>query len=128
MATILIVDDEEDILTLLSAVLARHGHTTLIARNGHEAVRLFAAGSVDLVLCDLVMPERDGIETIRAIRGRATSVPIVAMSGGVATRNPMLGDLLVMARHLGASEVLRKPFATDELITLVKLLLPGTPA
>ena len=97
-------------------VLSLDGHTVLAAENGTRAMALWTTGEVDLVITDILMPERDGLETIRALRKADPKVPIIATSGGGFEGL----DLLHVARVLGATKQLAKPFGASELLKVVR--------
>ena len=82
MARILVVDDEEGIRTLLRNILVREGHHVTTAADGVEALQVVDTQPVDLVITDLIMPEKEGVETISELRKRFPAVKIIAMSGG----------------------------------------------
>ncbi len=112
MATILLIEDDEDIRPLLATMLTASGHDVRQAANGLEGMRLYRAEPADLVLTDLVMPEQEGLATIIDFRRLNPAVRIIAMSGGFAY-DPKL--YLHMAASFGADRVLRKPFDLEEL-------------
>jgi CheY-like chemotaxis protein len=120
MARILIVDDDEQIRTLTTAVLQRAGFETATALEGGEALRAYQEQPADVVLCDLYMPGKDGIETIRDLRQQFPEVKIVAMSGGGTMSG---GSALRFARNLGARELLPKPFNAEDLLLVVQRLV-----
>ena len=115
--TILIIDDEPMIRHLATRVLHRAGFRTLSAANGIQGVACFRRERPALVITDLIMPEREGIETIRLIRREGANVPIIAISGGTLTGT---ADFLAMARELGATAILRKPFEPIELLLVIE--------
>ena len=117
MARILIVDDNDDIRSMLELILRREGFDVASARDGEQALALFAERAADIVITDLFMPERDGIETIVALRDRYPEAKIIAMSGWQSQRGP---DYLAVAREIGAVGTLRKPFEPRELLRLVR--------
>jgi DNA-binding NtrC family response regulator len=122
MARILVIDDEPGIRAVLQAVLTRGGHTVLSANDGAIGLAAFIADRPDLVITDIIMPEKEGIETIRAIRKLDPLVPIIAISGGGRTAN---ADYLPLAAKFGATATLPKPFGAAAVLDLVKeILLP----
>jgi len=129
MASILLIEDDEDIRPLINTMLVRSGHTVRQAANGLEGVRLYREAPADLVLTDVVMPEQEGLATILELRRMNPAVKIIAMSGGFAY-DPKL--YLHMAERFGADRVLRKPFQFAELKQTVDSLLAepsgGSPA
>lgn len=106
-ARVLLVDDEPAVLEILRQTLLAEGYEVSVAANGREAVERMKEQLFDLVLTDLIMPEKDGIQTILELRGIDPFVPVIAMSGGTAAGD---GDFLPLARQLGAKAVLSKPF------------------
>ena len=120
MSSILIVDDDEAVLDVLSEMLTLAGHEVTIAHNGKDAVRWVIDGEFDLVITDLIMPEKEGIETITEIRRQSSDTPIIAISGGGRV-GP--NDYLETAKFIGADATLAKPFARQELLSTVDSLL-----
>ena len=118
--TILIIDDEPMIRHLAARILDRAGYRTISAANGIQGLALFRRERPALVITDLIMPEREGIETIRYIRREGANTPIIAISGGTLTGT---ADFLAMARELGATAILRKPFEPIDLLLLVERCL-----
>jgi CheY-like chemotaxis protein len=118
MASILVIDDNEPVRGFLRAVLEGQGHTVVEAGQGRSAVQRLRTSPVDLVLTDIYMPDCDGLEVIMTLRRDFPSVRIVAMSGGSGDRN-----LLVVARQLGAREILEKPINVEELVRTVTAAL-----
>lgn len=120
MATILLVDDDEQFRTMLSEVLRRAGYEVQQACNGNEATRMYRSHQTDLVITDLIMPDKEGLETIREIRQNNPGVRIIAMSGG--GRNGFVNYLRV-AKAFGAQVVLDKPFSHKEILDAVRDVL-----
>lgn len=121
MKRILIVDDETGIRRAAASFLRHRGYECSEAGDGVQAVRRLREESVDLVLCDLCMPEMDGIEVILMLQKDWPRVPVVVMSGGGQLVDRDL--LLDSARTLGAHEVLAKPFGLDDLEAAVERAL-----
>jgi CheY-like chemotaxis protein len=117
MARILVVDDDHDICEVLAMGLKHAGHEVRVAADGASALRPF-----DLIITDIFMPGKEGIETIMEIRRDFPAVKVVAMSGGGRT-----GDLHYLrdAVALGAVRTLRKPFGRAELLDAVRAALGG---
>ena len=117
--TILIADDEPNIVTALEFLLQRHGYRVLIARNGEQALQQVDKGRPDLVLLDVMMPVRSGYEVCAAIRERADlgHVKVVMLSAKGRDAEVAKG----MA--LGADLYITKPFSTRELLAKVDALL-----
>lgn len=124
MARVLVIDDEEQVRTLIREVLEGAGHEVIEARNGREAMKLYEANPSSVVITDLVMPEQDGIETIRELRRRFPAVKIIAVSGAEQKLNL---DLLYVAEKLGALRTMEKPFDIRKLVALVEELLQDKP-
>ena len=118
MSRILVVDDHEDIRLLLRLELSADGHHILEAENGEEALAAIAAGPVDLVLLDIMMPVMDGWEVLRRLSGEPRP-PIVVVTGMSSAEHRHVVDLL----ELGAPDVVPKPFEPDWLMRLVDAIL-----
>ncbi len=121
MAKILLVDDDDSIRKMLRIVLTRMGHEVVDLANGSLAWAAFQARPADLVIMDLIMPEKEGLETIRQFKRNGAKTKILAISGGGRMD---ASDLLVIAEQLGADKVLAKPFTNEELVAALKVLLP----
>lgn len=120
MARILIIDDEASIRRPLQIVLERAGHEVVSAANGSEAVRLWRQRAGDMVITDIHMPEKNGLEVIIELRQIAPQARILAMSGGdLNTRLDVLGD----ATLLGAVHTISKPFTLEEMLQAVEKVL-----
>ena len=112
MAKILICEDDDLYRQIADAAFAGSNHVLVFAQNGDEAMRLLKTETVDLIITDLVMPGKDGLEVIRAIRSTLSNVPILAMTAGLAS---LKEPLLVAATALGADDVVEKPFRPQAL-------------
>ncbi len=119
-ANILVVEDDAELLSVIGRALETAGHRVLLAATGETGLRLFHAEPPDLVICDIVMPDRDGIELIPQMKGERPDVRILAMSG-----RQMIGllDVLNLAMRLGADAALAKPFELDTLVAQADALL-----
>jgi CheY-like chemotaxis protein len=120
MADILIIDDELQMRRLLARLLRDAGHTVHEAANGREGLKLFREVHPVLIITDILMPDTEGIETIRELRRAAPTLPILAISG---SNTPVYLDA---ATKLGATASLRKPFSAEELLGAVETLLGGS--
>ena len=120
MARVLVIDDDEQIRTLVKHMLVEAGHQVEEAVDGAEGLRLFGKRPPDLVLTDINMPGLDGHEVITAIRVLHPEVPIIAVSGGGAIEQD---ELLLKAFALGAVEVIMKPFEFRQLVGAVERAL-----
>ena len=128
MARILIVDGEEEVRRVLDIMLKHVGHETALAVDGHDALRQFGRQRFDLVICDVFMPNKEGIATLRELRRLNPALPVIMMSGG-APSTSYLGIVragyLKMAKRLGATRTINKPFKYSQLIRLVRECLAG---
>ncbi len=115
-ATILLVDDEDPVQKLLTYPLEREGFRVLQARDGEEALRLFAAERIDLVVLDVMLPKLDGLEVCRRLRSTST-VPIIMLTA----RDDELDK--VVGLELGADDYITKPFSIREFRSRVRALL-----
>jgi DNA-binding response OmpR family regulator len=123
MARILLIDDDDALRHGIAQNLTRAGHTVLQAADGQQGTDLFHSMPVDLVLTDLVMPNKEGIETINELHREKPGLPIIAMSGGMI-RSPMY---LKIATTLGARRMLAKPFTREELLAAIEQELAAPP-
>jgi CheY-like chemotaxis protein len=119
MARILLIDDNDSLRRLLRLQLEAAGHQVREAGNGDDGLRLYQEGPADLVVCDLFMPGKEGLETIRELR-RQWEARIIAISGEGPVGS---SDLLRVAEKLGAARALSKPFGGETLIEAVRCVL-----
>lgn len=119
---VMIVDDDEPFRTVISRAMRARGFEVDEAADGEAALKAAKGAVLDVVVTDMLMPGRDGVELIVALKLLRPEVPLIAMSG-----RPSLGglDILGVAKTLGAAAVLQKPFSTDELADAVQALLTG---
>ncbi len=120
MKRILVIDDDEQIRLMLRMTLERNGFEVCEAGDGREGLRRFCTEQPDLVITDLVMPEKEGIETIMEIRQHTPDVKIIAISGGGKV-NPQ--NYLELAHRLGAQRTFSKPVDIKELLNSIVSLL-----
>ncbi len=114
---IMIVDDDPGIRRALHILLSRAGYRVTQARDGMEALRLWRDSGGDLVITDLHMPEKNGIEMIIELLAHTPGLRIIAMSGGGQTRRlDLLGDAVL----LGAVKTIEKPFTLAEMMDVVR--------
>jgi CheY-like chemotaxis protein len=116
-ARILVADDEAGVRSYLRGVLENAGYEVTEAADGDRALKEARTGRVDLLITDLVMPGREGLETIRALRKEASGVAVVAMTGALGQ------EFLEIARALGAQATLRKPIDAGQLLATVSEVL-----
>ena len=125
MQKILIIDDEPHILLMLKKMLERVGYEIEIATSGVEGIKLFKESGSDLVITDIIMPEKEGLETIREMRRIKSDLKIIAMSGGGKVS---ADNYLQIARIFGAAKSIAKPFTQKEMVSAVQSLLGGESA
>lgn len=122
MARILVIDDDNELRSILRAALEVAGHQVWEAADGAQGIRTFRQWPADIILCDVVMPVKEGLETIRELRHLFGDVKIVAMSGG-AYGGTM--DFLPFAAKFGAVRILKKPFDMRALRDVLEEVLQG---
>lgn len=105
---------------MIAAILRGEGYGVYEAQNGRDGFALFQQHRPDLVITDIIMPDQEGIETIRRLRAENPAVTIIAMSGGSYGGNI---DFLRMAKEFGAAATLSKPFRKHEMIELIRRLV-----
>jgi two-component system, chemotaxis family, chemotaxis protein CheY len=120
MAEMLVVDDDDQLRKLMCKSLAMAGHTAAAALTGVDATRQIRERVPDLMICDIVMPDMDGLELIQKVRREYPQTKILAVTGG-GTTDPMLR--LTLAKHFGAHDTLYKPFSIDAFLQKVSALL-----
>ena len=120
MPRILVADEDEKVRDLIRQMLGGTDCEIEDALDGVDVIRKFLAHPSDLVVCNLFLPKKDGLEVTLELNNECKGVQIVVMSGG---GNYVQSDLLPVARLLGASAVLYKPFQRAELVNLVHKLL-----
>jgi DNA-binding response OmpR family regulator len=114
---ILVIDDEEQIRAWMLLALSAAGYHVDEAADGEQGLTLARRQWFDLVITDLVMPEKEGVETIRELRELCPGTRIIAMTGA------FIGDFLKVVEKLGASATLTKPFSSAELLQQVRAVL-----
>jgi DNA-binding NtrC family response regulator len=119
---IMVVDDNPSIRRTLQLLLSKAGYEVMQAADGSEAVRLWRDRGGDLVITDLHMPEKDGIETIIELLSHSPGLRIIAMSGGGQTKRL---ELLGNATLLGAVLTIEKPFTIAEMMETVSRAFEG---
>jgi YesN/AraC family two-component response regulator len=117
MERILIIDDEAQIRSMIRLILEREGYAVTEAPDGIEGIRCFREAPADLIITDLIMPNKDGIGMIIELKKEFPAVRIIAMSGGGLNRPE---GYLRGAQKLGAAHTLSKPINRHELLRVVK--------
>ena len=116
MAHILVIEDEQATRYLLRDVLEQEGHEVREACNGQEGIEHYRVSPADIVITDIIMPEKEGLETIRELCREFPQVKIIAMSESTMSLHV---DLLGVAKQLGAVSTLHKPFQIHEIVKVV---------
>lgn len=117
---VLLIEDDRPLLLAMARAFTGAGAQVVLAADGAEGLKRFISTAPDLVVTDIIMPEREGIETILAMKAARPDIPILAVSGGgqIAAR-----DFLTLAKDLGADAVLAKPFRAGQLLDAARLLI-----
>jgi DNA-binding response OmpR family regulator len=113
---ILIIDDDLAVRDTLIAILEERGYEVITAVNGQQGLAVFRRERPDLLVTDIVMPVKEGLQTIREIREEWPDMKIIAISGGSRTQRH---DFLEIARQLGAWDVVVKPFDPDDFLARI---------
>jgi DNA-binding response OmpR family regulator len=113
---ILVVDDDPSICRTLQIALAKAGYEVFEARDGEEAARLWRETKADLVIADIYMPNRSGLQLIMELRDHSPSTPVIAMSDGGQTKNL---NPMSYAEVLGAVRTIAKPFTLEKIVAMV---------
>jgi CheY-like chemotaxis protein len=121
MAKVLVIDDDPLFREIAEEMLTQVGHTVTLISDGDKVGRLPAEPSPDLAVVDMLMPERDGIETIGDLQARWPNLKVIAISAGARGLNPDL--LLRAAKALGADATLTKPLERQAFVELVRQLV-----
>lgn len=122
MAKILVIEDDNSFRNVLVQMLSKAGFEVQQAGDGNQAVGVCASFDPDLVLTDIIMPDKEGLETIQELLAMHPGLKIVAMSGG-GKFGP--DSYLPLAQKLGAKATLQKPFMREELINTIQSVLVG---
>lgn len=123
MARILVIDDEANIRSLYKRILEQAGHDVREAVDGSQGTTLYRQHGDDLVITDILMPQKEAIETIMELRRDFPQVKIIAISGGGQTM--CSSTCLHLAKGLGAVKTLAKPVSRQELLNAVQEALDG---
>ena len=123
MKRILIIDDEQIVLEVLRKILELEGYEVVTAANGDEGLELFSQKPFDLVITDMVMPEKDGLQTILDLRKETPDLAVIAMSGGGTISKERY---LAVAGYLDGIITITKPFSLESITEAVAKLLSET--
>lgn len=119
--TVMIVDDESELRSSISTFLQNEGYLTLNARNGNEALRLIEENKkIDIMLLDVMMPEKDGYETLRDLRMAKNGIPVILLTAKTDEVDKLLG------LEIGADDYITKPFSLREVVARMKAVLRRT--
>ena len=122
--SVLVVDDDKMVLALCKLAFDKHGYRVLLAENANVALRYLEAVRVDVVLLDIFMPEKDGLETLLEIRERFPHIAVLSMcETGLRSKY----DFLSVAKKFGASDVLQKPIRLADVIQIIDALPSNRP-
>ena len=115
MSTILVIDDEQQVRSLLRQALTGAGYDVVEAKNGREGLDQYRTQPTDLVITDILMPDEDGLEATLELTREYPNVKVIAMTGGSGDHN-----FLDVAKLFGARRTLTKPFELDHLLEAVR--------
>lgn len=124
MATVLLVEDDPQVRSMLHDTLEEEGHTIKEAENGREAIDAYRKDPADIVVTDIIMPGKDGVEALHILKRDFPDIKVIAISGGSA--NIRGEHLLDTAKKLGAARVFNKPVDLEELTTAINEVLAGS--
>jgi len=120
MKHILVVDDDPQVRSMLVRFLKSSGFEVSEAEDGGEALRIISSSEIDLIILDLIMPGKEGLETLMTLRKSGNTSKVIAVSGGAKSVST---DFLPVAQKLGADAILRKPFRIETLLNTIQELL-----
>ncbi len=120
MAHILIIDDDPNVRLMLRRMLEHQGYTITEASDGIEGIKRFHENKFDLIITDLIMPDKEGIETINELKKEDPAIKIIAMSGGGRCKPD---SHLTTAKLLGADAIFEKPFIKERLLSVIRELI-----
>ncbi len=120
MKRILVIEDDIQVKALIQKILERAGYEVIAASDGAEGLKLLRENPADLIITDLIMPRKEGLETIMELRRDYPDVKIIAISGGGRFEPE---SYLETARQMGAARTFTKPFENEELVAAVQELL-----
>ena len=120
MSKILVIEDDSAVRLSLQMMLEDGGYEVQVAEDGEQGINYYREAPADLVITDLFMPKKEGIETISELRQDYPGVKIIAISGG---GQHIPGGFLVFAKKLGAIHTFQKPVDNDELLQVIHTVL-----
>jgi CheY-like chemotaxis protein len=124
MARILLIDDEPQIVTMLTTFLEREGHAIVSAGDGKEGLKILADSCFDIVITDILMPERDGFEVLMSIKKMPNRPKVIAITGGSSSL--VQEYLLDVSEKMKADVVIPKPLQLQKLSKIINDLLSGS--
>ncbi len=122
MARILVIDDDDQVREMLRQMMEHAGHEAVVAPDGEIGMRMYREKPTDIIVTDIIMPEKDGWEAIVELRKEFPDARIIAISGG-ARLGPY--SYLAIAKRFGAQRVFAKPIEKAELLRAIRELLEG---
>ncbi len=125
MKRILVIDDDAQFRPMLGQMLERAGYEVVEAGDGEEGIKLYREAPTDLIITDIIMPEKEGVETIIELKRDFPDVKIIAISGG--SRGIDAKSCLSYVKNLGVSHVFAKPFEREELLDAIREQLCDAP-
>ena len=120
MQRILLIDDNEEMRSMLGQMIREAGFDVVLAANGNEGIAQYRSAPADLIITDIIMPEKGGLQTIVEIRRDYPKARVIAMSGGFKSHSDDHGAL---AKIMGVDRILAKPFSRDDLLGAVDEVL-----
>jgi CheY-like chemotaxis protein len=120
LASILVIDDDEQIRKYFRSVLEREGHKVTVSPDGKQGVLKYRENPTDIVIMDILMPEKEGLEAIMELKREFREIKIIAISGGGQIRAE---DYLIIAKNIGAMRTLAKPVERSALLQTVRDLI-----
>ncbi|MEA2714244.1 MAG: two-component system, OmpR family, response regulator CpxR [Gemmatimonadales bacterium] len=121
---ILVADDDPSIRRTLQIGLGKAGYEVIEARDGEEAARLWRENGVDLIIADIYMPNKSGLQLIMELRAHNSTIPVIAMSDGGRNKNL---NPLIYSEVLGSVRTIAKPFSLEDMAAMVKEELAKNP-
>ena len=120
MAQVLIVDDDLQIRKVFSKLIEAEGHKVWVAEDGNQGLKELAKRPIDLIISDILMPDKDGLEMIDEVKKTYPNIKIIAISGGGQISSK---EYLNLANHMGVVKSIPKPIMRNELIKTIKEVL-----